>query len=163
MTTRRDLLKGLAAALAASALPPAVMGYAPPVASVVKNPLSKNDWIHVVIEFDADKPSSRMTRVWINGDQVESIEDQIFDMGCHVADFIRPSERVRRETLAVWTKRSPDGRNMYMADAYYVEGAGVGPEEFGEMVDGVWTPRRRLRFGPNDAWIGGDQPWPVKR
>ena len=111
-------------------------------------------WYNLVLRVDTTQSTAAdRARLYINGVQETSFSSSTYpsqNSNLHIMNQTANSTSVNTSTVRIgnFTSNYSDG---YMAEVNYCDGQSLGPDSFGETVQGIWTPKDTsgLTFGTN--------------
>ena len=116
-------------------------------------------WYHLVVAVDTTiaSPASDRVKIYVNGTRVTD-----FATGYDTypsQDFQCNLNTAVQHSLGNFGTNTSYGYDGYMADVHFVDGSQLTPDDFGELVDGNWNPKRFAgSHGSNGFYLKFDDP-----
>jgi len=106
-----------------------------------------SSWYHVVLQVNTTQSTKHV--IYINNVSVIS-------SGSVTTNYVNHFNTARQHTLGA-NLRGGTYLNGYLANIHFIDGQALSPSDFGESVNGIWTPKTYLgTYGTNGFWLRFD-------
>jgi len=111
-------------------------------------------WYHIVISFNSSNSSGNKVKKYINGTQITATTsaDPSYTSFGRNNSTSRIGARVDGPSFSVSQQFKG-----YLANIHFIDGQALSPSDFGEPVNGIWTPKTYSgTYGTNGFWLRFD-------